>query len=85
MNDKVVFVYITNGSSPKDTWDKKINSIRGEHYYLDGEKWKYLMESFEFEFIPSYVIFDSKGEKRNAFTGFPGRAEMQEMIEKLLS
>ena len=84
LNDRVIFVYITNGSSPRDIWDKKINSIRGEHYYLKGDEWTYLMESFGFNGIPSYVIFDTKGVKRDVLTGFPGKEEMQAMIEKLL-
>ena len=85
LKDKnIVFVYITSGSSPKETWNKKIKSITGEHYYVNADEWKYLMESFGFDGIPSYVIFDSKGKMRNKFTGFPGNEEMQEMIEKLL-
>jgi len=85
LKDKnIVFVYITNGSSPKGIWDKKINSIPGEHYYVNAGEWEYLMNNFGFEGIPSYVIFDTKGEMRNKFTGFPGNVELQTMIEKLL-
>jgi len=85
LKDKgIVFVYITNGSSPKETWNKKINSIPGEHYYLNAGEWEYLMKNLGFIGIPSYVIFDSKGEMCNKFTGFPGNKKMQEMIEKQL-
>ena len=85
LKDKnIVFVYITNGSSPKETWNKKIKSIQGEHYYIDADEWKYLMESFGFRGIPSYIIFNQKGEMYNNFTGFPGIEKMQARIEKLL-
>ena len=44
LKDKgVVFVYITNGSSPQELWNKKINSIPGEHYYIKADEWDYLM------------------------------------------
>ena len=84
-NKNIVFVYITNGSSPLEIWDKKINSIPGEHYYVNADEWKYLMESLGFNGIPSYVIFDTKGKISNKFTSYPGSVEMQKMIEKLIT
>jgi len=81
----IVYVYITNGSSPKEVWDKKIKSISGEHYYVKADEWKYLMESFGFEGIPSYVIFNTEGKIVNKFTSFPGIEKMREMIETLLT
>jgi len=80
----IIFVYITNGSSPEETWNKKIKSIPGEHYYVNADEWDYLMKNFEFSGIPSYVIFDKKGEARDKFTAYPGNEKMQAMIEELL-
>ncbi len=80
----VVYVYITNGSSPKKLWGEVIATINGEHYYITGEKWKYIMESFGFEYIPSYLIYDTKGELKHKFTGYPSNAEMKKIIEELL-
>ena len=80
----VVFVYITNGSSPKKLWEEKIKGIGGEHYYVNGDEWYYLMDSFGFEGIPSYIIFDKKGKLCHKFTGYPGNEKMQKMIEELL-
>ena len=79
-----VFVYITNSSSPEKLWNEKIKGIGGEHYYLNAEEWEYLMDSFDFDGIPSYIIFDAKGELIHKFTGYPGNKEMQKMIEELL-
>ena len=84
LKDKdIAFVYLTNSSSPKELWSKKINSIPGEHYYLNGEEWEYLMKNFGFNAIPSYVIFDTKGKISAKFTAYPGNAKIQAMIEKL--
>ena len=80
----VVFVYLTNGSSPQKLWEEKIKGIGGEHYYLDNEEWYHLMDAFKFEGIPSYVIFDTQGEVRYKFTAYPGNEEMRAMIEELL-
>jgi len=85
LKDKgVVFVYITNGSSPKELWDKKINSIPGEHYYLKADEWEYLMKNSGFTGIPSYLIFDKKGIRQHKFTSYPGNEEIKAMIDKLL-
>jgi len=82
----VVFVYLTNGTSPKKLWGEKIEGIGGEHYYIDKfDDWKFLMKSSNFEGIPSYLIFDTKGELQHRFTSYPGNEEMRAMIEKLLS
>ena len=80
----VVFVYLTNVSSPQKLWEEKIKGIGGEHYYLGKEEWDYLMDTFQFEGIPSYVIFDKKGEVRHKFTAYQGNEKMQAMIEELL-
>jgi len=38
------------------------------------------MDTFQFEGIPSYVIFDKKGEVRHKFTAYPGNEKMQASI-----
>ena len=42
------------------------------------------MKNLGFEYIPSYVIFDTKGAMRKKYTSYPGNAEMQKMIDGLL-
>ncbi len=84
-NKGVVFVYFTNPSSPKELWNEKIKIISGDHYYFSKkEQWTHLMEHFNFEYIPSYVIFDKNGEMVEKFDGYPGVTEMEKEIEKLL-
>jgi hypothetical protein len=87
MLDKdVVFVYLTNKSSPKALWEKKIPGIGGEHYYLNGEEWESISYSdkYGFEGIPTYLIFDKKGELKMKTTAYPGNDAMRKMIEGLL-
>jgi thiol-disulfide isomerase/thioredoxin len=85
LKDKgVVFVYLTNGSSPKPLWEGKIKGIGGEQYYLADGEWDYILNSFSFTGIPSYLIFDKTGQLKHKFTAYPGTDKMREMIEALL-
>ena len=87
LKDKnVVFVYIADESSPRKLWEEKIKGIGGEHYYLNREEWESISysEKYEFDYIPTYLIFDKKGELKHKITNYPGNEEIQRMIEKLL-
>jgi thiol-disulfide isomerase/thioredoxin len=80
----IVFVYIAEPSSPVELWKTKILGIDGDHYYLtEGEK-KYLSNHFQIKAIPTYLIFDTKGELKHQITAYPGNTEMRKMIEELL-
>jgi len=80
----VVFVCITDVSSPKKLWEENIQMIGGEQYYLTSDEMHYLQKSFDFTGIPTYLFFDKKGEMKNKITGYPGSLKMQKMIEELL-
>nr|WP_294877112.1 TlpA disulfide reductase family protein [uncultured Pedobacter sp.] len=80
----VAFVYLTNGSSPRKLWEEKIKGIGSEHYYLKGSQWEYVMNQFQFEYIPSYLIFDKKGLLIKKHTAFPGNEELKKVINSLL-
>lgn len=83
-DQNVVFVYLTNGSSPKKLWEEKIKGIGSEHYYLNDSQWAFIMEKFKFEYIPSYLLFDKKGKLISTYTAFPGSNELKEKINSLL-
>lgn len=77
----VVFVYITNHSSPKELWSKKIEGIGGEHYYLaDDNQWNYILEQFYSHSIPTYAFYDKDGRLSESFVG--GRST-EELVSKL--
>ncbi len=79
-----VFVYISSPSSPRQLWEKLIQGIGGEQYYLTTKQWRYLQDSFSFSGIPSYLVFDKQGVLKGQFTGYPGNEEMQKRIEAAL-
>ena len=47
----VVFVHITNNTSPQKLWEERIKWIGGEHYYLNQDEWKYIWNTFNEEDI----------------------------------
>lgn len=80
----VVFVYIANPSSPKKVWKNQIKIIGGEHYYLTADEWSFITEQFEFNTIPTYLIYNSKGSLKDKSIGFPGIKKMQALLENAL-
>lgn len=80
----VVFVYLTNGSSPRKLWEEKIKGIGSEHYYLKDAQWEYIMGHFGLEYIPSYLLYNKEGKLIKKYTPFPGNKEVKEMINSLL-
>ena len=65
----VTFVYITNTSSPKNQWEKRIQGIGGEHYYLSEMQWNYLLNRFDFSNIPTFLLFDKEGVLKEKING----------------
>ena len=85
MHDKeIVFVYITTVSSPQKLWEEKIKIIAGDHYYLTKDEWEYVLDSFGFTGIPTYLFYDKNGALKNKITGYPGTEKMGKMIRELL-
>ena len=80
----IVFVYITNSSSPKKLWDERAKGIDGEHYYLTSEKWESISKQMDMEGIPTYLIYDKEGNLTKKFTGYPGNKNMKAELEEAL-
>jgi len=59
----IVFVYLTNESSPMDEWNKHVLSIPGLHYRIPSSLWRQL-PCFAVEGgIPQYLLFDRTGRQ----------------------
>ena len=78
----VQFVYITPPSSPPTTWQEMIKDIDGDHYYLTEEQYQYILDKYEAPGIPTYAIYDTKGEQTYKSIGFPGLDTIKNEIEK---
>lgn len=60
--DDVVFMYITNPSSPEGLYNTMITDIKGEHYRVSQDEWNYLSNQFKITGIPHYILVNKKGE-----------------------
>ena len=81
-SQNVQFVYITSPSSPLSTWQEMIKDIDGDHYYLTNEQYGYILNKYESEGIPTYAIYNTKGEQTYKSIGFPGPDTIKNEIEK---
>lgn len=61
-DDDVVFLYITNQTSPQLTWENAIANIKGEHYRVSKDEWNYLSQKFNISGIPHYTLVGKTGE-----------------------
>ena len=78
----IKFVYITPPSSPPTTWLEMMKDIDGDHYYLTEEQNHYILNHFESEGIPTYAIYDTKGQQTYKSIGFPGNDVIRKELEK---
>ncbi|MDR0207419.1 MAG: TlpA family protein disulfide reductase [Bacteroidales bacterium] len=83
IHDKnMVFVYFTNTSSPKNQWEKRIQGIGGEHYYLSKKQWDYLLNQLDFSSIPTYLLFDREGVLKEKVTGYTCNDDLRKILLK---
>ncbi len=59
--DDVVFVYITNPTSPDKDYQKAIPDIKGEHFKVSADDWNLLTSKFNIYGIPHYALVDKTG------------------------
>jgi thiol-disulfide isomerase/thioredoxin len=86
MADKdVVFVYLTDGSSPIGLWSKYLPEIGGQHYRLSDNQMQHLRSKMGVEGIPTFFVFDKEGQQIDKHTGFPGAPAIEASIEKGLN
>ena len=77
----VQFVYITPPSSPLKTWQEMLKDIDGDHYYLTNDQYTYILDKYESEGIPTYAIYDTKGNLTFKNVGFPGNDTIRKELE----
>ena len=80
----VQFVYITSPSSPMSTWQEMIKEIDGDHYYLTKEQYSYILAKYESGGIPTYAVYNIKGEQTYKVIGFPGNEEIRKRLEEAM-
>lgn len=83
-NEKIKFVYLTNPTSPKTTWETMIPDIDGEHYYLTQDEWNIITARFKVSGIPHYVLVDKNGKVVNEKVYIASNVELKRLFEPYL-
>jgi len=78
----IVFVYITNPTSPQSTWSNMIPDIKGEHYRVTTDEWNFLTSMFNISGIPHYVLVGKTGEVINPALGHFDNQSLKRELEK---
>lgn len=79
----IVSIYISNASSPKAKWAEMLADIGGLHYYLSEGQWRTLSDKYQMRGIPTYMIFNKKGEKTFETAGYPGNDKIKKELEAI--
>jgi thiol-disulfide isomerase/thioredoxin len=81
-NGNVVFVYITNPTSPQATYDNMIPGIKGEHYRVSNDEWNYLKTKFQISGIPHYALVGKDGQMINPHLSHMENASLKALLVK---
>lgn len=79
-DEDVVFVYITNQSTPEKTWENMIPDIKGEHFRVSDDEWNFLSEKFNISGIPHYVLVDKTSQVVKPKMGHYGNEALKQII-----
>ncbi len=79
------FVYITGTTSERADFDAMYKNIDGDHFYLTEAQYGGIVNQFQVEGIPHYIILNKKGEVVWQHKGYPGNEEAINQIEMALA
>ena len=82
--EDVVFLYITNHTSPISLYNNMIPEIKGEHFRVSSDEWNYLKSKFQISGIPHYVLVNKKGEVVEPDMNHPSNESLKKrLVEEL--
>lgn len=81
-DENVAFVYITNQTSPKGTYDNMIPTIKGEHYRVSADEWNFLCDKFKISGIPHCVLVGKGGDVINSHLSYMGNQQLKTLLLK---
>ncbi len=84
-DEDVVFLYITNQTSPEGTWKNAIANIKGEHYRVSDDEWNYLSQKFNISGIPHYVLVNKLGEVVKPKMKYTPNSKLKQIFQNELS
>lgn len=80
--EDIVFVYITNPTSPENDYKKAIPDIKGEHFKVTADEWNLLTSKFNIYGIPHYALVDKSGRVINSHLNHLENEPLKELLMK---
>lgn len=81
-NKNIAFLYITDESSPEQAYNNMIPTIKGEHYRLTNDEYRYLAAKFNISGIPHYVLVDKNGKIISPKLGHKSNEDLKNLFQK---
>jgi thiol-disulfide isomerase/thioredoxin len=81
-NENVVFLYITNNTSPKLTYDNMIPDIKGEHYRLTADQFNIVGSRYKISGIPHYMLVGKDGRIINEHLSYMENEQLKNLLMK---
>ena len=86
LKDKdILYLYVAGENSPKGTWENMIPDVHGEHFRVTNDQWRYLMDKFNIQGVPTYFVIDRNGNTVYQQIGFPGADTMKKKLTEALN
>jgi thiol-disulfide isomerase/thioredoxin len=79
----IVFLYITNTTSPEKGYATIMPGIKGEHYRINNDQFNVLAGMFQIVGIPHYVIVDKRGTVVNGHFLWRDTEQVKQQLTKL--
>jgi thiol-disulfide isomerase/thioredoxin len=83
--EDVVFVYITNPTSPEKDYQKAIPDIKGEHFKVSADDWNLLTSKFNIYGIPHYALVDKTGRIVNPHLNHLENEPLKKLLLELVN
>ena len=80
-NQDVIFLFITEETSPLNEWENVIPTIKGHHYRLSSNQFLTLTDKWRLSGIPSFVLIGKDGLVKDFHTGSKGVEYYRAKIE----
>ncbi len=84
-DDDVVFLYITDPSSPEAEYNKRIPGIKGEHVRLSNDEWIHLKAKFNIYGIPHYALVNKNGRIVNTHLIPMGNDKLKQLLQEQIT
>ncbi len=81
-NEEIVYIYLTDESSPKDLWVQFLSRLDGHHYRFNNELMYLIKENLDVTGIPTFFVYDKEGKEIAKHVGFPGPDTMKESVRE---